>query len=139
MLAKKNDKYYRRYMIGFLIYVYFVIVVVTEFSVFGTQNFFLVLSAFLAPLMAWLAGSRIRVCFYSNKKSKIFDITISLALLLMAYYWIYLTEVTVILYSIKITGTIWITKGLMLGFIFSKKEALSDIDTPDLGKGRKTL
>ena len=123
-------------MIGFLIYVYFVIVIVTEFSVFGTQNFFLILSAFLAPLMAWLAGSRIRVCFYADKKGKIFDITISLAFLLIAYYWIYLTEVSVILFSIKIGGTIWITKGLLLGFIFSTKEVHADKGNPDLGKGR---
>ena len=126
-------------MIGFLIYVYFVIVVVTEFSIFGAQNFFLVLSAFLGPLMAWLAGSRIRVCFYANKKSKIVDIAISSAFLLMAYYWIYLTEVTVILFSVEINGTTWITKGLVLGFIFSKKEVPSDIDTPDSGKGRRNL
>ena len=126
-------------MVGFLIYVYFVIVIVTEFSVFGTQNFFLILSAFLAPLMAWLAGSRIRVCFYADRKGKIFDITISLAFLLIAYYWIYLTEVTVILFSVEINGTIWTTKGLVLGFIFSKKEVPSDIDTPDSGKERRTL
>ena len=124
-------------MIGFLIYVYFVIVIVTEFSVFGTENFFLILSAFLAPLISWLAGSRIRVCFNTNKKGKIFDITISFAFLLIAYYWIYLTEVSVILFSIKIGGTIWITKGLLLGFIFSKKTILSDIEPPDLGEGRK--
>ena len=123
-------------MIGFLIYVYFVIVIVTEFSVFGTQNFFLILSAFLAPLMAWLAGSRIRVCFNTNKKGKIFDITISLAFLLIAYYWIYLTEVSVILFSIKISGTIWITQGLLLGFIFSAKEVYADRGNPDLRKGR---
>ena len=126
-------------MIGFLIYVYFVVVVVTEFSIFGAQNFFLVLSAFLGPLMAWLAGSRIRVCFYANKKSKIFDIAISSAFLIMAYYWIYLTEVTVILFSVEINGTIWITKGLVLGFIFSKKEVPSDIDTPDSEEVRRTL
>ena len=126
-------------MIGFLIYVYFVIVVVTEFSIFGAQNFFLVLSAFLGPLMAWLAGSRIRECIYANKKSKIFDLAISSAFLLMAYYWIYLTEVTVILFSVEINGTVWITKGLVLGFIFSKKEVPSDIDTPDSGKGRRSL
>jgi|TARA_B100000003_G_C10832886_1_gene331687 hypothetical protein len=123
-------------MIGFLIYVYFVIVIVTEFSVFGTQNFFLILSAFLAPLMAWLAGSRIRVCFYADRKGKIFDITISLAFLLIAYYWIYLTEVSVILFSIKISGTIWITKGLLLGFIFSKKEVHAGKGSLDLEKGR---
>ena len=126
-------------MIGFLIYVYFIIVVVTEFSIFGAQNFFLVLSAFLGPLMAWLAGSRIRVCFYANKKSKIVDIAISSAFLLMAYYWIYLTEVTVILFSVEINGTIWITKGLVLGFIFSKKEVPTDIDNPESGKGRRNL
>ena len=126
-------------MIGFLIYVYFIVVVVTEFSIFGAQNFFLVLSAFLGPLMAWLAGSRIRVCFYANKKSKIFDIAISLAFLLIAYYWIYLTEVTVILFSVEINGTLWITKGLVLGFIFSKKEVPSDIDSPDSVKGRRSL
>ena len=122
-------------MIGFLIYVYFVIIVVSEFSVFGTQNFLLILSAFLAPLIAWIAGSRIRICFRADNKRKLFDITISSAFLIMAYYWIYLTEVTVIIFSIKITGTIWITKGLLLGFIFSKKEVLSGIETPDLGKG----
>ena len=126
-------------MIGFLIYVYFVVVVVTEFSIFGAQNFFLVLSAFLGPLMAWLAGSRIRVCIYANKKNKIFDLAISSAFLLMAYYWIYLTEVTVILFSVEINGTIWITKGLVLGFIFSKKEVPTDIDTPDSGKKRRNL
>ena len=126
-------------MIGFLIYVYFIVVVVTEFSIFGAQNFFLVLSAFMGPLMAWLAGSRIRVCFYANKKSKIFDIAISSAFLIMAYYWIYLTEVTVILFSVEINGTIWITKGLVLGFIFSKKEVPSDIDTPDSEEVRRTL
>ena len=126
-------------MIGFLIYVYFIVVVVTEFSIFGTQNFFLVLSAFMGPLMAWLAGSRIRLCFYANKKSKIFDIAISSAFLLMAYYWIYLTEVTVILFSVEINGTIWITKGLVLGFIFSKKKVPSDIDTPDSGEVRRNL
>ena len=126
-------------MIGFLIYVYFIVIVVTEFAIFGAQNFFLVLSAFLGPLMAWLAGSRIRVCFYANKKRKIFDIAISSAFLLMAYYWIYLTEVTVILFSVEINGTIWITKGLVLGFIFSKKEVPSDVDTPDAGKGRRNL
>ena len=123
-------------MIGFLIYVYFVIVIVTEFSVFGTQNFFLILSAFLAPLMAWLAGSKIRICFNTDKKGKIFDITISLAFLLIAYYWIYLTEVSVILFSIKISGTIWITQGLLLGFIFSAKEVYADRGNPDLRKGR---
>ena len=126
-------------MIGFLIYVYFIVVVVTEFSIFGAQNFFLVLSAFMGPIMAWLAGSRIRLCFYANKKSKIFDIAISSAFLLMAYYWIYLTEVTVILFSVEINGTVWITKGLVLGSIFSKKEVPSDIDTPDSGKGRRSL
>ena len=126
-------------MIGFLIYVYFIVIVVTEFAIFGAQNFFLVLSAFLGPLMAWLAGSRIRVCFYANKNRKIFDIAISSAFLLMAYYWIYLTEVTVILFSVEINGTIWITKGLVLGFIFSKKEVPSDVDTPDAGKGRRNL
>ena len=57
----------------------------------------------------------------------------------MAYYWIYLTEVTVILFSVEINGTICITKGLVLGFIFSKKEVPSDIDTPDSGKGRRNL
>ena len=124
-------------MIGFLIYVYFIIVVVTEFSVFGSQNFLLILSAFIAPLIAWIVGSRIRICFHADKKRKLFDITISSAFLLMAYYWVYLTEVTVIIFSIKITGTIWITKGLLLGFIFSKKEVLSGIETPDLGKGVK--
>ena len=124
-------------MIGFLIYVYFVIVIVTEFSVFGTQNFFLILSAFLAPLMAWLVGSRIRVCFNADKKGKILDITISLAFLLIAYYWIYLTEFSVILFSIKISETIWITKGLLLGFIFSKKEVHAAKRNPNLGKGRK--
>ena len=123
-------------MIGFLIYVYFVIVIVTEFSVFGTQNIFLILSAFLSPLLAWLAGSRIRVCFYGEKRGKIFDITISLAFLLIAYYWIYLTEVSVILFSIKISGIIWITKGLLLGFIFSKKEFHAGKGKPDLGKER---
>ena len=123
-------------MIGFLIYVYFVIVIVTEFSVFGTQNFFLILSAFLAPLMAWLAGSKIRICFNTDKKGKIFDITISLAFLLIAYYWINLTEVSVILFSIKISGTIWITQGLLLGFIFSAKEVYADRGNPDLRKGR---
>ena len=126
-------------MIGFLVYLYSVIVIVTEFSIFGTKNFFLILSACLAPLMAWLAGARIRVCFYANKKSKIFDIAISSAFLLMAYYWIYLTEFTVILFSVEINGTIWVTKGLVLGFIFSKKEVPSDIDTPDSGKGRRNL
>ena len=124
-------------MIGFLIYVYFIIVVVTEFSVFGSQNFLLKLSAFLAPLIAWIVGSRIRTCFHADKKRKILDITISSAFLLIAYYWIYVTEVTVILFSIKINGTIWITKGLLLGFIFSKKTILSDIEPTDLGEGRK--
>ena len=109
----------------------------TEFSVFGTQNFLLILSAFLAPLIAWVAGSRIRLCFHADKKHKLFDITISSTFLLMAYYWIYLTEVTVIIFSIKITGTIWTTKGLLLGLIFSKKEVLSDIASPDLVKGGK--
>ena len=123
-------------MIGFLIYVYFVIVIVTEFSVFGTQNFFLILSAFLAPLMAWLAGSKIRICFNTDKKGKIFDITISLAFLLIAYYWINLTEVSVILFSIKISGTIWITQVLLLGFIFSAKEVYADRGNPNLRKGR---
>ena len=123
-------------MISFLIYVYFVIVVVTEFSVFGAKNFFLILSAFLAPLMAWMAGSRVRVCFYAEKKGKIFDITISLTFLLIAYYWIYLTEFSVILFSIKMSETIWITKGLFLGFIFSKKEVYAGKGNPDLGKER---
>ena len=126
-------------MIGFLIYVYFIVIVVTEFAIFGAQNFFLVLSAFLGPLMAWLAGSRIRVCFYANKKSKIFDIAISSAFLIMAYYWIYLTEVTVIHFSVEINGAKWITKGLVLGFIFSKKEVPSDIDTPDSEEVRRNL
>ena len=125
-------------MIGFLVYLYSVIVIVTEFSIFGTKNFFLILSAFLAPLMAWLAGARLRMCFYPNKKSKIFDVIIISAFLLIAYYWIYLTEFVVILFSIKINGTIWITKGLLLGFIFSKNEVLPDIETPDLGKGEKS-
>ena len=118
-------------MIGFLIYVYFVLVVVTEFSVFGTQNFFLILSAFLAPLIAWLAGSRIRVCFYTDKKSKFFDITISSAFFLMAYYWLYLTDVTIILFSIEINGTIWMSKGFLLGFIFSQKKDFAGIKNPD--------
>ena len=123
-------------MISFLIYVYFVIVVVTEFSVFGAQNFFLILSAFLAPLMAWMAGSRILVCSYADKKGKIFNITINLAFLLIAYYWIYLAEFFVILFSIKISGTIWITKGLLLGFIFSKKAVHAGKGSLDLEKGR---
>ena len=122
-------------MIGFLIYVYFVIVVVTEFSVFGSQNVLLILSAFMAPLISWIVGSRIRICFHADKKRKLFDITLSLALLIIAYYWIYLTELTVILFSIKISGTIWITKSLLLGFIFSKKIVLSDIKPPDLEEG----
>ena len=125
-------------MFGFLIYVYFIIIVVTEFSVFGTQNFLLILSAFLAPLIAWIVGSRIRICFHADKKRKLFDIAISSAFLLIAYVWIYLTDVTVSLFSIKIDGTIWTTKGLLLGFIFSKKEVLSGTETSDLGKSKIT-
>lgn len=125
-------------MVGFLIYVYFIVIVVTEFSVFGTQNFLLILSAFLAPLIAWIAGSRIRICFRTDKKRKLFDILISSAFLVMAYYWIYLADVTVILFSSKINGTIWITKGLLLGFIFSKKEVLSGTEPPEVGNLEKT-
>jgi hypothetical protein len=125
-------------MIRFLLYLYFIIIVVTEFSIFGTQNFLLILSAFLAPLIGWMAGSRIRECFYANKKRKLFNITISLAFLLIAYCWMYLTQFTVILFSLEINGTIWVTKGFLLGFMLSEKKEITGLSQSGLGGSGKT-
>ena len=101
---------------------YLLLSLMIAISIIGITSLSVVISAIIAPIMAWWGGAGLRGSLFFKPKDKTFGMYMGGVHLLIAVLWIHITQFKVILFGTTLSGTLWVTFGFIIGFIFTQKK-----------------
>lgn len=106
----------------FIHFIYLILVITIGISSIGTSELPIILSLFIAPLMAWWGGSGMRGGLHvGNRSQKITGITLGVVFLAISIYWMWYLQTWIKVFNYDITGELWCIIGFFVGFIFTSK------------------
>ena len=91
-------------------------------SIIGVTSLSVIVSAIIAPILAWWGGAGLKGALYFKPKDKMFGVAMGGVFLLIAILWVYITKFKVVLYGTTLSGSLWVTFGFIIGFVFTQKK-----------------
>ena len=104
---------------------FFILVLITGFSskdIIGNTESSIIFALFIAPLISWWGGSRMRGSFnIGNKAQKIAGFILGLVFLMIGVFWMWYVKSYVLIYGYYLNGEVWVIIGFLIGLIFTSK------------------